>query len=121
MPSKRRHRLRDLTLYVVISLAVVATVLFAASRNIGAGWGNWIALCFFTVLLFYSFCKHFTKATRKHSRFWLLTFIFLILHLLFWVTFIRRAHNFTVAWMAWTSVPELVCFSLLADWVCPVS
>jgi TctA family transporter len=80
-PSKKRaHRVRDFILYIAISFAVVAVILFVGlSHGDHEKYKKWVFFTFYTSGVF-GFVIEQSRALWKLRSFWLLTGLFLLLH-----------------------------------------
>ena len=78
--NNRSHRIRDFVLYIAISFAVVAAMLFVGlSHGDHDKYMKWVFFTFYTSVVF-GFVIEQSRALWKLRSFWLLTGLFLLLH-----------------------------------------
>ena len=120
MFERRPHLLRDVGLYVVIGLLVVAVILIFAENGWGTGWSRWVALALGSCLIFYYWLKMCRPLWRRHS-FWYTSLALLTLHAIFWAVLLRHFPSLLPTWFAGQLfVVELAAFPFLADWIAPL-
>ncbi len=116
MFERRPQLLRDLALYVLISLAVVAVVIVCAENRWGAGWGRWLLLILTTVLIFYHWIRSGRRLWRQRS-FWYVSSALFIGHMLLWLAAMRHFANFQPNLLL--TLLEFVAIWFVADWLHP--
>jgi hypothetical protein len=111
----RQHRVRDYVLYISISFAIVAIVTTGALTRFSRGWGEWIALPIFTLLLFYYWLTICRTLWRKRS-FWRITFLLFLLHVAAWTIVIRKLDPVKpTGFLAIEVIPEFALFVWFSD------
>jgi hypothetical protein len=86
-PSKR---LRDLGVYVLVSVICVGSIILAATEGVPEQkFLPWFGFVLFTLFLFGQFILKSKRVWEKKS-FWLVTGLFFVVHV---VTFIRLLHS----------------------------
>jgi hypothetical protein len=116
---KRQHRTLDFALYIAISLALLAVVVFCAENKIGIGWSRRLAVILFTALVFGSWIQG-RRVYWKKWRFWLLGTALLVVHIAAWTTILFCRPTFQpVSLLMASGVPELIVFLWLADQLLP--
>jgi tellurite resistance protein TehA-like permease len=113
----RKSRVRDLILYLLISLTVVAAVIGYAES--GLNWNafmKWGVLALFTAFLLYQLIK-MGRPLWREKAFWALTAAFLSIHLLGFALLLNRVENFKPVWFALIIFAEFRAFSLGLRWM----
>ena len=112
-----RTRLRDLALYITITMAILGIVGSLASTNLS--WNTIMKLiCFvgFTVLLFGYFIVD-SRSWWRRGSYWGLTAFFLLVHSTIYAVVFNHVEVIKPVWVGLIVVPEMLAFVVCRNWL----
>jgi hypothetical protein len=114
--SHARGRLKDLVLYVSISLVIGISIVVAAWSGVSSeGFAKWGGLLFFTAVLFWVLITN-SRQFYTQGRFWLLTGVCLALHLVAFAVILSHAAEWRLLWF-WIMIFEAPIYLLVRSWI----
>lgn len=120
MRKTAKHRVRDLSLYVVISVSIIGAVF--ATASLGVPWSvvfTWFGVATYTLLLFGYFIADSRLWWQKRS-FWLLILVTLSVHLVCLALLFEHFEHFRPFWFI-AAIPELIVLVICRNAVLPSS
>jgi hypothetical protein len=120
MHKARKHRVGDLSLYLVISVSIIGAVF--ATASLGVAWNvvfTWFCVATYTLLLFGYFIADSRLWWQKRS-FWLLMLVTLSLHLICLALLIQHFERFRPFWFI-AAIPEFIVLVICRNAVLPSS
>jgi hypothetical protein len=116
---KRRRRVRDFLLYIVIGVTVVITDLLYAEY----GWPEnaentfkWIAFVGNTLVLFGYALQRNQLLHQKLRQSYLLWAVLVVIHSVAWTMIMRRGHHFPLSWFLIMYPLEEPLLDKVLDW-----
>jgi hypothetical protein len=117
----RRQLIRDYSLYLLISVAIVAVAIWAAKRSVAEETiHTWGSFAFATPILFGFFVAEYRRLWRKRL-FWLVTFALLALHSLGYAVVFARVSPWRGSWTFILTLIEAFIFLQCRNWLWPLT